>query len=223
MSSSRPDSPYLRARDEWDNRLMDLATSRYNWMLFATALLLLDVLLCASLLWQAGRSKVVPYVVEVDRHGQAVAFGPAEVLEKPHERLYRYFLSILIRDLRTVSGDPQAQRRGLSNAYAFLREPAVSRANDYFRRNNPFDPDRPSTNVQVTSVLQIADNTWQIQWTETAYGRDGRRLKEELWQAVVKTVFSPPTTSEALLSNPLGLFVQQLDWTRIRVTTDNTP
>lgn len=223
MPSSHTDSPYLRARDEWDNRLMDLATSRYNWMLFASALLILNALLCCALLWQAGRSKVVPYVVEVDRHGQAVAFGPAEVLEKPHERLYRYFLSILIRDLRTVSGDPQAQRRALSNAYAFLREPAVSRANDYFRRNNPFDPDRPATNVQVTSVLQIAENTWQIQWTETAFSRDGRRLREELWQAVVKTVFSPPTTSEALLSNPLGLFVHQLDWTRIRTTTETAP
>jgi type IV secretory pathway TrbF-like protein len=223
MLSSDPESPFLKARNEWDNRLMDLATSRYNWMLFATALLLLNALLCGALLWQAGRSKVVPYVVEVDRHGQAVAFGRAEVLEKPHDRLYRYFLSILLRDLRTVSADPQAQRRSLSNAYSFLREPAVSRANDYFRRNNPFDPNRASIGVQVTSVLQIADNTWQIQWTETPYGRDGRRQREEIWQAVVETVFSPPTTSEALLSNPLGLFVKELDWTRIRTTTDDNP
>lgn len=220
MPPSSPESPFLRARNEWDNRLMDLATSRYNWMIFASALLLLNALLGCALVWQAGRSKVVPYVVEVDRHGQAVAFGPAEVIEEPHERLYRYFLSVFIRDLRTVSGDHQAQRRSLANAYALLREPALGRVNDYLRRNNPFDPDRTTANVQVTSVLQIADSTWQIQWTETAYSRDGRRLREELWQAAVKTVFAPPTTSEALLSNPLGLFVQELDWTRIRTTTD---
>jgi len=223
MISVRPGSAFLRARDEWDNRLMDLAKSRYNWMLFATALLVLDTLLCCALVWQAGRSKVVPYVVEVDRHGQAVAFGPAEVLAQPQERLYRYFLSVLIRDLRTVSADPQAQRRALANAYTFLREPATSRANDYFRHHNPFDPEKASTTVQVTSILQIADTTWQIQWTETSFGRDGRRLKEELWQAVVQTVWSPPATSEALLANPLGLFVQQLDWTRTRTTTDDTP
>ncbi|HBL26514.1 MAG TPA: conjugal transfer protein TrbF [Acidobacteria bacterium] len=223
MSHRSPENPFLRARDEWDNRLMDLATSRYNWMLFATALFVLDALLCGALVWQAGRSKVVPYVVEVDRHGQAVAFGPAEVLAKPQERLYRYFLSVLIRDLRTVSPDPQAQRRALNNAYTFLREPATSRASDYFRHHNPFEPERAATTVQVTSVLQIADTTWQIQWTETSFSRDGRRLKEELWQAVVKTVWTPPTTSEALLANPLGLFVEQLDWTRIRTTTDNTP
>jgi type IV secretion system protein VirB5 len=221
MASAPTDSPWLRARNEWDNRLMDLSTSRYNWMFFASVLLILNAVLSVALVWQSGRSKVVPYVVEVDRHGDAVAFGPAEVLKEPNERLYRYFLSILIRDLRAVSNDDLAQRRALNNAYAFLREPATSRANDYFRRNNPFEQNRPTVSVQVNSVLQLGKGTWQIQWTETAFRRDGGPLREELWQAVVKTISAPPTTSEALLTNPLGLYVQELDWTRVKTDLPN--
>lgn len=215
QSAAAENSPFIAARNEWDNRLTDLAVSRYNWMLFASALLLLYASLCGALVWQSARTKVVPYVVQVDRHGQAVAFGAAEVLAQPDERMQRYFLGSLVYNLRSVSSDPRAQRQSLARAYAALREPATSKVNEYFRRNNPFTPGRNTVAVQVTSVLEIEKGLWQIQWTETLVAQDGRTIRDEPWQAIVKVVVVPPTTSEALLLNPLGLFVQAIDWNQI--------
>jgi type IV secretion system protein TrbF len=209
------DAPFLRARDAWDNRLSNLTISRHNWMLCAGALLLLDFLLTAALIIQVRSSKVVPYVVEVDRHGHAVAFGPAEVLRNPEEREIRYFLSELVYCLRAVLRDPKAQERNLNRAYAFLREPASTYVNSYFRSQNPFARAKTATvSVQVTSILRIAPQIWQAQWTERTFGLDGRG-RTEPWQAIFKVRVSPPSKSDTLLTNPLGLVVEDIDWTRL--------
>src|SRR5688500_16037628 len=97
-----PGNPFVRARLEWDDRYERLAAGRRNWQITALVLLILDTLLTAGLFYLASTSRITPYVVEVDRHGHAIAFGPAERLQDPGERLLRYELAIFVRDLRTV-------------------------------------------------------------------------------------------------------------------------
>ena len=211
------EAPFLRARDEWDNRYSNLSAARSNWRLFASALLLLDILLSVALFYLASTSRITPYVVEVDRHGHALAFGPAEELTGPEDRVIRFQLALLITRLRTVLG-PQAaaaQRKDLTEAYAYLRPPASLRVANHYRRQNPFSPDANPVTVEVTSILQIEKNIWQVGWIETHFGRDGSRLRDEPWQAILHVTVSPPTKTDQLLVNPLGIFVTQLDWTKV--------
>ena len=207
------DPAFLRARGEWNDRFHGLARGKRNWQIVASALLLSNTVLAAALAWQSTQSRVTPFVVEVDRLGQAVAFGPAERLRKTDERLIRYQLGMLIHDLRTVVGDASAQKELLTRAYAYARGPSVAFLQDHFAENNPFETARTwRVSVELKSILRLSDKTWQLQWAEERRTIAGPEVDSRDWQAVLTIEEDPPKTTEALLLNPLGLYVTEIRW-----------
>ena len=164
--------------------------------------------------WTATRSRVVPYIVEVDRLGQAVAFAPAERLERIDDRFVTYQLSVWIHHLRTVTSDTAIQRRYLEHAYALTRDDAAVFVERYFDEANPFErARREQIEPRIQSILPVGEDLWQIQWTETVSALQGARMKETRWQAVVAVELDPPRDTSTLLQNPLGLYVTDLSWT----------
>ena len=216
-------TPYQRAQYEWDDRYARQARAIASWKAAAFVLLLFNGLVTASLFWLARQSKVVPYVVEVDKLGQALAFGPAAELRHLDQRLYRYQLSLVIHHLRTIHPDPVSQRRSLEEAYAFLAEPATSWIGSYFREHNPFAV-HETVSAQVTSVLRLGqdDRSWQVQWTEDHYSLDGRKTGRSYFQATLQTQLRPPKTTEISLINPLGLYVTHIDWSQTPTNAQET-
>ncbi len=205
-------SKYARARSEWDSRFAHMARGKRNWQLAALGLLLANVTLAGGLAWLSTQARVTPFVVEVDRLGQATAFGPAEPTSD--ERLIRYQLGLLIRNLRTVFGDAEAQREVLGRGYAYMRGSALSFLNAHFAERNPFELARRSrVDVQVRSILPLSEDSWQVQWLETTRVPGGQTADGQGWQAVLTVEIDPPETAEALLVNPLGLYVTEIHWT----------
>ena len=72
------ENPYLSARREWNERYGDYIARARNWRRAAFAALAVSLVLAIGVAWQAAQSKVVPYVVEVDKLGDAVAVGRAD-------------------------------------------------------------------------------------------------------------------------------------------------
>jgi type IV secretory pathway TrbF-like protein len=70
------DSPYLSARREWNERYGDYIARARNWRWAAFAALAVSLVLAIGVVWEAAQSKVVPYVVEVDKLGDAVPIAP---------------------------------------------------------------------------------------------------------------------------------------------------
>ncbi len=210
-----PEESLARGRKEWDDRYSNLARSKRNWQLAALGLLAVDALVSAGIVHLAGQSRVTPYVVEVDRLGQALAFGPAEQLRKTDERLIRYELSLFVRDVRSVFADADVQKTVINRAYAHAGAGAMAFLNDYFKRSNPFVRQAEGTvAVQVHSVLRLSPKSWQVQWRETPTSANGRVGSETSWQAVLGVEVKPPETTDALLVNPLGLYVTEISWTQ---------
>src|SRR4029077_9106390 len=96
------DNPFLAARHEFMNAFGDLARGKRNWQLIAYALAGLLALVAVADLRLAASSRVVPYVVQVDRLGQVLTVGPAEDLKHPDQRLVASELARFIRSIRTV-------------------------------------------------------------------------------------------------------------------------
>jgi type IV secretion system protein VirB5 len=67
--------------------------------------------------------------------------------------------------------------------------------------------------VQVTSVVRASDSSFQVKWSESIYER-GSLAKTERWTAMLTVVMNPPKTADALRKNPLGLYVNAIDWAR---------
>jgi type IV secretion system protein TrbF len=119
----------------------------------------------------ASSSRVVPYVVEVNRRGQIVAVGTAEQMATPEQRLTASQLAQFIRAIRTVLPAAAAgQARMVRGGYAFVAPEAPGFLNDYFAnpRNDPrLLGTRLTRQVDVTGVIRVPNsNVWRLQWTE---------------------------------------------------------
>jgi len=67
--------------------------------------------------------------------------------------------------------------------------------------------------VQVTSVVRASDRSFQVKWTETAYER-GTEAGTSRWTAILTIVIKPPSDADTLRRNPLGVYVDAVDWSR---------
>ena len=73
-----PENPYALGRKEYDDRYERLAKNATAWKRVAFLMLILLSVSTVVVLWMAQTVKVVPFVVQVDRHGYEIAVQPAE-------------------------------------------------------------------------------------------------------------------------------------------------
>jgi type IV secretion system protein VirB5 len=209
-----PETPYQRAGQLWDERIGSARVQAHSWRLVAFGGLALSAALSAGLLWQSMQSRVVPYVVEVDGLGQAQAVAPADAGYKPTEPQIAWFLSRFILNVRSVSLDSVLMRQNWLQAYDFVTERGNLALSDYARAANPFGQVGEKTvSVQVTSVVRASPSSFQVKWLESAYTR-GSPSGTSRWTAILTIVTRPPKTADTLRRNPLGLYVDAVDWSR---------
>jgi type IV secretory pathway TrbF-like protein len=209
-----PETPYQRAGRVWDDRIGSARVQARNWRLMAFGGLGLAACLSAGLLWQSTRSRVIPYVVAVDRLGEAQAVAPADRTYRPTDPEIAWFLGRFVSNLRSVSLDPVLMRRNWLSAYDFATQRAARFLNDYAREANPFaDVGTRTVAVQVTSIVRASDRSFQVKWTERAYDR-GELAATSHWTAILSVATRPPATVEVLRRNPLGLYVDAIDWSQ---------
>ncbi|TRO95488.1 conjugal transfer protein TrbF [Glycocaulis profundi] len=209
-----PVTPYQKAAQLWDERIGSARLQAHNWRLVAFSCLAMTMGLAAGNVWQSTQSRVAPYVVEVDRLGEARAVAPAIQNYRPTDGQVAWHLSRFIGEVRSISTDPVIVRRNWLNAYEFTTDRAGQFLNDHARAENPFAQiGQRSVSVQVTSVVRASDNSFQVMWTESTYER-GTLARTERWRAILTIVTRPPRTADQLRRNPLGLFIDAIDWTR---------
>src|SRR2546422_423151 len=91
-------NPYVEARREWNDRYLELVRERRWWQAVAGAELAVSLILSGGFVWLSLQHKTVPYIVEVDSLGAALAIKSAENGGRPvDERLLRYPLPAFIR------------------------------------------------------------------------------------------------------------------------------
>lgn len=212
--SPQPETPYQRAGQLWDERIGSARVQAKNWRLVAFGCLGLTGVLIGSNVWQSMQSRVAPYVVEVDRLGEARSVAPAIQNYKPTDGQVAWHLGRFISNVRSVSTDPVLVKRNWLDAYDFATDRAALFLNEYARSNDPFAGiGQRSVSVQVTSVVRASDTSFQVKWTESIYER-GSLARTERWTAMLTMILRPPKTADALRKNPLGLFVGAIDWAR---------
>ena len=209
-----PETPYQRAGQVWDERIGSARAQARNWRLMAFGGLLLSTGLSGGLLWQSMQSRVVPYVVEVDRLGEARAVAPATAEYRPTDPQIAWHLGRFITNVRGVSLDPVLMRENWLSAYDFVTERGGQFLGEYARSANPFaQVGERTVSVQVTSVVRASERSFQVKWTETRYER-GSLAGTTRWTAILAIVVRPPASAETLRKNPLGLYVDAIDWSR---------
>jgi type IV secretory pathway TrbF-like protein len=209
-----PVTPYQKAAQVWDERIGSARVQARSWRLIAFGTLFVSAGLSGGLLWQSLQSRVVPYVVEVDRLGEARAVSEAEKTYRPTDPQIAWHLARFIADVRSVSLDPVLMRDNWLSAYDFATDRGARFLSDYARSANPFaEVGTRTVSVQVTSVVRASDRSFQVKWIESAYER-GSLAGTSHWTAILTIVVKPPASAESLRRNPLGLHVDGIDWAR---------
>jgi type IV secretion system protein VirB5 len=210
----QPQTPYQRAAQLWDERIGSARVQARNWRLMALGGLLLSAGLSSGLLWQSMQSRVVPYVVEVDRLGEPRAVAPADKSYRPTDPQIAWHLARFITDVRSISLDPVLMRENWLSAYDFATARGARFLDQYARSANPFgDVGNRTVSVEVTSVVRASDQSFEVKWTESEFDR-GNLAGTSRWTAILSVTMRPPASAEELRKNPLGLYVDAIDWSR---------
>jgi type IV secretion system protein VirB5 len=209
-----PETPYQRAGQLWDERIGSARVQARNWRLMAFGSLFVAGGLGCGVLWQSAQSHVVPYVVEVDRLGEARAVNDAEAAFQPTDPQIAWHLSRFIRNVRGISLDPVVMRQDWLDAYAFATQRGSQFLGDYARAAAPFaHVGERTVSVQVVSVVRASDKSFQVKWTETQFER-GSFAGRSNWTAILTIVMKAPANADVLRKNPLGIYIDAIDWSR---------
>jgi type IV secretory pathway TrbF-like protein len=208
------ETPFQRAGQVWDERIGSARVQARNWRFVAFGMLSVSAGMAGGLVWQSAQSRVVPYVVEVDRLGEPRAVNPASAGYRPTDPQIAWGLARFIEDVRTISLDPVLMRRQWLRAYDFVTDRGAQFLGDYARRADPFAHIGEQTaSIEVTSVVRASDRSFEIKWVETDFER-GVRTATAHWTAFVTIALKPPAGADTLRRNPLGLYVDAIDWSR---------
>lgn len=208
------ETPYQRAGQLWDDRIGSARVQARSWRIAAFGSLALAGGLAAALAWQSTRSRITPYVVEVDRLGEARAVNPAADTYRPTDPQIAWHLGRFIHNVRSISTDPVLVREQWLQAYDFATKRGAVFLSEHARSADPFARigDR-SVSVQVTSVVRASPTSFQVKWAEQIFER-GSLASTQRWTALLTVVVRTPRDAEVLRRNPLGLYVDAIDWSR---------
>jgi len=210
----QPETPYQRAAQVWDERIGSSRVQARNWRFMAFGSLILSAGFASALVWQSARGTVVPWVVQVDNIGQAQAVAPAAADYRPTDPQIAWHLGRFIEQVRALPNDAIIVRQNWLRAYEWTTDRGAAALNDYARSNDPFTRvGRAQVAVEVSSVIRASPDSFRVAWTERHY-ENGQLGRTERWTAILTIVIQTPRDAERLRSNPLGIYVNAINWSR---------
>ncbi|SFZ81740.1 type IV secretion system protein VirB5 [Devosia enhydra] len=210
----QPETPYQKAAQVWDERIGSARVQAKNWRYMAFGSLVLSGGFAAALVWQSVQGTVVPWVVQVDKLGQAQTVAPATADYRPTDPQIAWHLARFIEQVRSIPADPIIVRQNWLRAYEWTTDRSAGALNDYARTNDPFTKvGKQQIAVDVSSVIRASPDSFRVAWTERHF-ENGQLSGTERWTAILTIGLQPPRDADRLKANPLGIYVNAINWSR---------
>ena len=207
--------PFAAGRTEAAERYGYLSKNAAQWRRISFVFLICCVVCIIMVIHTSSKITVVPYIVQVDKHGYQVAVNPIA----PANIDQRLIISTVARyvwALKTVFTDAEAQLYNMNFIYNSTANmsAAQTKYQAYFRENNPLGSNR-SVHAIVNSILPLSAKTWQAEWTEDEY-QEGRKLSTKHYRGIFETsVSTAPKAMNEVIANPLGIFITDYNYSEI--------
>ena len=209
-----PVTPYQKAAQVWDERIGSARVQARNWRLMAFGCLILSAAFASALIAQSVQGSITPWVVEVDRLGQAQTVAPANSNFRPTDPQIAFHLARFIEDVRGLPSDAIVMRQNWLRAYDFTTDRGASALNDHARVNDPFAKlGKLQVSVEVSSVIRASPESFRMSWTERRFD-NGQLSATERWSAILSVVIETPRDADRLRKNPLGVYVNAINWSK---------
>ena len=215
-AGDEPDTPYKRARQEWDRRMGAAVISARAWRMMAMAGLALSAGLAIALTVVALQSRTFVHVVEVSPEGQVLNVRAASGEWRANDAQTAYHLGRFVRLVRALPTDGVVLRENWLEAYKFLTPPAAEQRTEIARADDPFlSLGRVGRTVHIRSIIQRSDRSWEVSWIERETNATGSP-DGDAYSGVFTVTTRRPRTADEIASNPLGLLISEFSWSRVR-------
>lgn len=211
------DTPFKRARAEWDQRIGSSVVQARNWRLAAFFAVLGWLCSSGGLVLLAQRPPTLR-VHTIDKDGQPVrqdaAIAAADF--KATDRQVAHYLREWIFAARTVSSDGGVTKRGWEKAYSRTVGDAYSQLYAYLK---PFGkPDKRSREVMITidevAVTKVTEATFQADWTEKLWTARTSKPVESTYRGLHRIEMRTPKADD--VDNAIGFFIREYHWNKLR-------
>lgn len=223
-TSSDIENPYLTARRSWNEHVGSVVSSRQTWQVVGILSLLIALAGVGGVIHIGSQSKFVPYVVQVDTLGQAVAVAPAQRAAPVDQRVIHASVASFISDARLVTPDSALQRKAVYRLYSMLsaNDPATAKTNEWLNGHEDSSPfkraAKETVSTEILSVIPQTPDTWQVDWMETTRDRQGVAKGQPFRMRALVTVYTvettPQTTEEQIRNNPMGIYIRDFSWSK---------
>ena len=121
---------------------------------------------------------MTPWVVQVDRLGQAQAVAPADSSYQPTDPQIAFHLARFIEDVRGLPADGIVLRQNWLRAYDFTTDRGAAALNDFARNNDPFaNLGKLQISVEVSSVIRASPTVVPRRLDPSALTRTAARAR----------------------------------------------
>ena len=218
MMSEQYQDPYLDGNTRFTGIYERMEETSDRWYRFALGSAAVAVLALCFAFYVMLDKKYVPYFVEVDAVGQLAVKSRLEITSARDKRIVRASLYKFVIAFRTITPDFAVIKRNMEELAAMIEggSTAKSYVAEYIRseKTNPFKRAAKLTiEVRPYNLIQISDETWQVDWTEIVRDRGGagRSARKHSYRAILKVNFSEPTSEKDVLVNPAGLLIEGIN------------
>ena len=207
------ENPYLNARREWNERYGSHIKAANSWRLSSHIQSVIILLAVGALIYASSKSQSIPFIIKTCSGNVVSAEFPSEGAA-PSPDLVKSELIEWLLNLRRVTSDGKLQRSFIDSVYAKLRKStaATKTVSDWYQKNPPIGSSE-LVRVQPETILQVSENSWQIEWLEFKTDLQGEIIgKPAKMKATIKISFYGLKSKKQILENPLGLFIDTIDW-----------
>lgn len=198
------DNPHL-------NLYLDLAENCRNWKIAFLIMAGFFALNLFAYYRLANKTKLLPFIVQVDSHGQPSFQGRMDQVQYQASDIVIFaMLDTYVRNSRSVSLDRVVTYKLLKKQYPFLTKETKNKMNqdiNSLQLEKKFK-NKESTDVQITSILKNSEGVYQVNWIEKNY-KNGSSVDNKKMTGLFSVSQKTGTLSEEELRiNPLELIIE---------------
>ncbi|WP_010655134.1 conjugal transfer protein TrbF [Fluoribacter dumoffii] len=216
------DNPYLNAKRAWNFHTAGLMKSLQIWQLVSLGSLLITLAAIGGLITIGSQSKFIPLVFQQDASGNTLSVTRADRVGDASIDDYRAVAAHFIENIRMVSFDVALQKKAVFQVYSYLNQndAALTKVQEFYsdkQHSNPFDrAAHEIVSIEIRTVLQESNDTWQVDWVETVRNRDGTLKEKPAQMKAMVTMYQDnelnDVSNESILKNPHLIYVRDFNW-----------
>ncbi len=223
-NETRGQNPYLNAREEWLERYGSYISRAVQWRVAAFLCLCITAISITGNVLQIRQTKIVPYIIQVDKLGAAAMPIRADQVNTTPQRLIQSEIASVISDWRTVTADVELQKKMIARLSYFTAGGARGALKQWYEGNNPYTIAKSGKLIHVDLKglpLPVSTESYRVEWRETVSSQTGVILEQQNFEAICTVQIKPPESDAVLMYNPGGIYITSLSATKTLGTSTN--